>query len=71
MLNSELIHQALVVGESCFSGRPGADGFEHGFYADQTIPNIRIGWHEVAALVRQRNQVGLVNWQSDDFGGLF
>lgn len=61
MFNSELVHQPLVVGEPSFGGRPWADGFNHGFNADQAIPDSRIGWHEVAAFGRQCNQVGFVN----------
>lgn len=49
-----------------FCGRPWTDGFNHGFDADQTIPDSRIGWHEVAAFGSQRYQVGLV-----DAGGEF
>lgn len=66
MFDSELVHQSLVIGESSFCCRPRADGFGHGFDADQAIPDSRIGWHEVAAFGRQRNQVGLV-----DAGGEF
>ncbi|WP_158619161.1 hypothetical protein [Pseudomonas sp. KBW05] len=61
MFDSELVHQALVIGESSFCCRPWANGFGHGVDADQAIPDSRIGWHEVAAFVRQRNQVGLVD----------
>lgn len=61
MFDSELVHQALVVGVAGFCGRPWANGFNHGFDADQTIPDSRIGWHEVAAFGRERNHVGLAH----------
>ncbi|MNC75257.1 hypothetical protein D3C75_1267590 [compost metagenome] len=61
MFDSELVHQALVKREPGIGGGPWADGFCRGFDVDQTIPDGRVGWHQVAALSCQGDKVGVTD----------